>query len=161
MIRCAPARSRRGSILFFVLMIRRPPRSTLFPYTTLFRSEDARVDHLVERRGVADCGDSEEPRLALPPQPVECGHHVLQDLPGAQRLAAAHERDGIMQMEDVHPLHAQALQAPFERSAYGVLDPAEIAGRQADLGADDGVGGLQPSEHAAEILLGLAIAVLY
>src|SRR2546429_6765453 len=26
---------------FFFLMIRRPPRSTLFPYTTLFRSEDA------------------------------------------------------------------------------------------------------------------------
>src|SRR5258708_30062472 len=27
------------SIVFFFLMIRRPPRSTLFPYTTLFRSE--------------------------------------------------------------------------------------------------------------------------
>src|SRR5258708_16148974 len=26
-------------ILFFFLMIRRPPRSTLFPYTTLFRSQ--------------------------------------------------------------------------------------------------------------------------
>src|SRR3712207_7782775 len=26
-------------IVFFFLMIRRPPRSTLFPYTTLFRSE--------------------------------------------------------------------------------------------------------------------------
>src|SRR3712207_7963332 len=26
--------------LFFFLMIRRPPRSTLFPYTTLFRSID-------------------------------------------------------------------------------------------------------------------------
>src|SRR2546430_8889576 len=25
---------------FFFLMIRRPPRSTLFPYTTLFRSQD-------------------------------------------------------------------------------------------------------------------------
>src|SRR5215203_6534880 len=25
---------------FFFLMIRRPPRSTLFPYTTLFRSPD-------------------------------------------------------------------------------------------------------------------------
>src|SRR5471032_3561201 len=25
-------------IIFFFLMIRRPPRSTLFPYTTLFRS---------------------------------------------------------------------------------------------------------------------------
>src|SRR5205807_8364764 len=27
------------SFFFFFLMIRRPPRSTLFPYTTLFRSE--------------------------------------------------------------------------------------------------------------------------
>src|SRR5689334_24202740 len=26
--------------IFFFLMIRRPPRSTLFPYTTLFRSRD-------------------------------------------------------------------------------------------------------------------------
>src|SRR3712207_7807300 len=26
--------------MFFFLMIRRPPRSTLFPYTTLFRSDD-------------------------------------------------------------------------------------------------------------------------
>src|SRR2546430_11385283 len=26
---------------FFFLMIRRPPRSTLFPYTTLFRSKDS------------------------------------------------------------------------------------------------------------------------
>src|SRR2546426_12443936 len=28
-------------IFFFFLMIRRPPRSTLFPYTTLFRSHGA------------------------------------------------------------------------------------------------------------------------
>src|SRR6266540_4469427 len=28
--------------LFFFLMIRRPPRSTLFPYTTLFRSRTGR-----------------------------------------------------------------------------------------------------------------------
>src|SRR5258708_24584478 len=27
-------------LVFFFLMIRRPPRSTLFPYTTLFRSGD-------------------------------------------------------------------------------------------------------------------------
>src|SRR6266513_3648075 len=27
------------TIFFFFLMIRRPPRSTLFPYTTLFRSQ--------------------------------------------------------------------------------------------------------------------------
>src|SRR3712207_8877994 len=29
--------------LFFFLMIRRPPRSTLFPYTTLFRSRRVRL----------------------------------------------------------------------------------------------------------------------
>src|SRR3712207_8443235 len=28
------------SLFVFFLMIRRPPRSTLFPYTTLFRSQD-------------------------------------------------------------------------------------------------------------------------
>src|SRR2546425_4883429 len=28
-------------MFFFFLMIRRPPRSTLFPYTTLFRSRDS------------------------------------------------------------------------------------------------------------------------
>src|SRR6266436_8527620 len=35
-------------LFFFFLMIRRPPRSTLFPYTTLFRSRPAkfpRPDH--------------------------------------------------------------------------------------------------------------------
>jgi len=32
------ARFRAAKVFFFFLMIRRPPRSTLFPYTTLFRS---------------------------------------------------------------------------------------------------------------------------
>src|SRR3712207_6966068 len=35
-------------MLFFFLMIRRPPRSTLFPYTTLFRSG---LQHRVEPLG--------------------------------------------------------------------------------------------------------------
>src|SRR3712207_8771427 len=30
----------------FFLMIRRPPRSTLFPYTTLFRSDDVTIMHV-------------------------------------------------------------------------------------------------------------------
>src|SRR6266496_5139246 len=33
-------------VFFFFLMIRRPPRSTLFPYTTLFRSRND------QRRGI-------------------------------------------------------------------------------------------------------------
>src|SRR5687768_18347612 len=36
--------------LFFFLMIRRPPRSTLFPYTTLFRSSGAGIA-AARRRG--------------------------------------------------------------------------------------------------------------
>src|SRR3712207_8368105 len=39
--------------MFFFLMIRRPPRSTLFPYTTLFRSEQGAgigVDAAAPRR---------------------------------------------------------------------------------------------------------------
>src|SRR5690349_23706311 len=41
-------------------MIRRPPRSTLFPYTTLFRSVDGGQG---ERGGM---GDSRRPRLCVP-----------------------------------------------------------------------------------------------
>src|SRR5256885_17018682 len=35
------------SHFFFFLMIRRPPRSTLFPYTTLFRSLQSVFDHVI------------------------------------------------------------------------------------------------------------------
>src|SRR2546422_6672833 len=43
--------------IFFFLMIRRPPRSTLFPYTTLFRSHqheqlDDAQHAQIEQRGV-------------------------------------------------------------------------------------------------------------
>src|SRR2546426_7678974 len=39
---------------FFFLMIRRPPRSTLFPYTTLFRSEaPSRVTLVADGRSAA------------------------------------------------------------------------------------------------------------
>src|SRR5690606_40029093 len=38
----------------FFLLIRRPPRSTLFPYTTLFRSLRGDVGGVVRRHGVGD-----------------------------------------------------------------------------------------------------------
>src|SRR5256885_13583985 len=41
---------------FFFLMIRRPPRSTLFPYTTLFRSLD-RGELAVEREKIPRLAD--------------------------------------------------------------------------------------------------------
>src|SRR5437764_11952939 len=43
------------SFLFFFLMIRRPPRSTLFPYTTLFRSQTALASiKLIQASAVLD-----------------------------------------------------------------------------------------------------------
>src|SRR6266446_11000391 len=43
------------SFFFFFLMIRRPPRSTLFPYTTLFRSfEEWSIAAKAARRGVLE-----------------------------------------------------------------------------------------------------------
>src|SRR2546429_7831712 len=36
-------------------MIRRPPRSTLFPYTTLFRSRESRNADAVRRMGARHC----------------------------------------------------------------------------------------------------------
>src|SRR2546427_929450 len=42
-------------LLFFFLMIRRPPRSTLFPYTTLFRSGDKRILYSSTHLGGKQC----------------------------------------------------------------------------------------------------------
>src|ERR1035441_11116506 len=43
-------------LYFFFLMIRRPPRSTLFPYTTLFRSE------VFDVLGIEAMNEGETPR---------------------------------------------------------------------------------------------------
>src|SRR2546421_10720255 len=67
---------------FFFLMIRRPPRSTLFPYTTLFRS--SLPDHLPRRRlaemkhaGQVDRDD------AVPDRRVELEEIAAMTDPGA------------------------------------------------------------------------------
>src|SRR2546426_9495341 len=49
-----------STLFFFFLMIRRPPRSTLFPYTTLFRSVDG------NRRPVGGVERAAVLELALP-----------------------------------------------------------------------------------------------
>src|SRR5256885_17181769 len=64
--------------MFFFLMIRRPPRSTLFPYTTLFRSQSVgqAIEHFLfpvgeirrqERQDFsrADAGKNRVARIAL------------------------------------------------------------------------------------------------
>src|SRR5258707_5862650 len=55
-------------LIFFFLMIRRPPRSTLFPYTTLFRSDRA------ERHASVHSGLDAEGELALRDVAVDRQH---------------------------------------------------------------------------------------
>src|SRR6266850_6439509 len=52
-------------LFFFFLMIRRPPRSTLFPYTTLFRSSEAGTPLSFHRNhgGKPKPGDRKSTRL--------------------------------------------------------------------------------------------------
>src|SRR2546430_9562816 len=79
------------SIFFFFLMIRRPPRSTLFPYTTLFRSPHLR--NLPWRRAVL-ARDVAEPIRAQP-------HARVQDHP------ASHDRAAVTRSEE----HTSELQS--------------------------------------------------
>src|SRR6266542_3522228 len=60
---------------FFFLMIRRPPRSTLFPYTTLFRSASPTLlGHREFDRGLGRLEPEDTVGLAASPQDEPIGH---------------------------------------------------------------------------------------
>src|ERR1051326_9634203 len=71
-------------------MIRRPPRSTLFPYTTLFRSHDE--GHVRRRIVPADRLDRRSALGRLERESDLVGRHVLQDLEQVRRVEADLER---------------------------------------------------------------------
>src|SRR2546430_6608565 len=64
-------------------MIRRPPRSTLFPYTTLFRSDDGKGARRVGRP---------EPPTDL--EPVHRGQHQVED--HERRPLGRHDGEGAL-----------------------------------------------------------------
>src|SRR3712207_8309424 len=55
-----------GYVRMFFLIIRRPPRSTLFPYTTLFRSEEGGEPVGEGRRGERFRPGQDRPSVAAP-----------------------------------------------------------------------------------------------
>src|SRR2546430_11783562 len=71
-----------SDIFFFFLMIRRPPRSTLFPYTTLFRS----------RRGAV--------------RGIELYHHVVQLVVPGERADPA--RQAVLRRSEEHTSELQS-----------------------------------------------------
>src|SRR2546430_12186294 len=64
-------------LYFFFLMIRRPPRSTLFPYTTLFRSL-TRPDPQLSNSPVRECNGGSRTRACYP---INASKQVGQGLP--------------------------------------------------------------------------------
>src|SRR5260370_41720958 len=78
-------------VSFFFLMIRRPPRSTLFPYTTLFRSLSYRV---ADRR--SDHSDHRGHRHSEPP-PVPYG----RERGFGSRFSPHHQYGGSDVLDDV------------------------------------------------------------
>src|SRR3712207_1007442 len=71
-------------------MIRRPPRSTLFPYTTLFRSDDvghlrAAGTHRGERLVTRGVDEGDRPVLAVELRDDLVGADVLGDAAGLAR----------------------------------------------------------------------------
>src|SRR3712207_8206183 len=67
-------------------MIRRPPRSTLFPYTTLFRSRWHGVARRTPARRAAAARTSSRPTRPGAPPPVAVATLILVSLPVARRL---------------------------------------------------------------------------
>src|SRR5258708_35008963 len=76
-------------LYFFFLMIRRPPRSTLFPYTTLFRSHVgiANVETRRRRRN-SDAIVSDSPRIGL--HRLDIGYPEQRDRKST-RLNSSHQ----------------------------------------------------------------------
>src|SRR3712207_9387792 len=98
----------------FFLMIRRPPRATLFPYTTLFRSWSSGVPHRGGRvpDGLLDVGVAGAPAEVAADQVV---HLLLGDL-----------RRGVPPLEPGGDRHEEARRAETALQgvalAEGILD---------------------------------------
>src|SRR5256886_12285106 len=131
---------------FFFLMIRRPPRSTLFPYTTLFRSlRRARALRAPARRA------RREPRRAEPRAgPLPLGR------PGAARRLAAADARGAQEIRDrrgrlsrlprrARPQDARAV--PRRNRADQQASRAARARPRGPQGANEGVSGGALREH--------------
>src|SRR2546426_4677240 len=77
-----------GDLYFFFLMIRRPPRSTLFPYTTLFRSVRCQRRARGRPRAAARPGPDVQPEFFL----VGREHHESAQLQGRRPGAGDRSR---------------------------------------------------------------------
>src|SRR5256886_15517263 len=102
-------------------MIRRPPRSTLFPYTTLFRSLSVRVVATGVLLGGPQAGSGlevlERHRLPLHPEPeVRHEDEVGMRAPRDERVALAAEERRRIRFVEPHLAHRRARVRPEPRA---------------------------------------------
>src|SRR3989442_15048726 len=88
---------------FFFLMIRRPPRSTLFPYTTLFRSVEIGVRHAALSHVHLDLAVNAQPVAGK--RKVGARHdfeseHLAVEILGSLELVSADEK--VVEFGDGH-----------------------------------------------------------
>src|SRR6266511_5887060 len=109
---------------FFFLMIRRPPRSTLFPYTTLFRSHRPGV-----RRGPvpgARGGAGGRPGAVRRGERAMAGAVLGARQPGAARPAARPDLAGPRAGRPVRPVQ-RAAPAPDDGERAARAHPAAVS----------------------------------
>src|SRR5688572_31527678 len=94
------------SLLFF-LMLRRPPRSTLFPYTTLFRSCSTSSSVRTRRPASSRCA----PAAAWAPRPSSSASEVL-DLT-EEHLLSDRGEEGDRKSTRLNSSHSQISYAVF------------------------------------------------
>src|SRR2546425_1367699 len=113
-------------------MIRRPPRSTLFPYTTLFRSRGGKVepDETVERQGYAVVHDGPE---AHGESELEVPHrHLTGEEEGNWAGEEAHEEQRTterLEHAGEPELGEQRRRAAIRRHAHGEREQLHRAGQ--------------------------------
>src|SRR5208337_5600423 len=112
---------------FFFLMIRRPPRSTLFPYTTLSRSASASTDPA--RRSCAAPRDRD---AAEQLSEAETRHQTL-DEPGCELVECEYRSDRSARLDDLRLIASDCLY-DFVRDLFGCRLAHQAVGLDALLG---------------------------
>src|SRR2546426_4936810 len=133
-------------------MIRRPPRSTLFPYTTLFRSRD--------------CGAGDEPRVDLgrerlarrPAIDALVRRHVVVVTAVADDDVALVDGPAVRRIER-HPARRRRVELDPGVALRGLALPAVHVQVAADVAAGDAAE-TQPAEHQVGEGLAHALAQL-
>src|SRR5256885_16434200 len=86
---------------FFFLMIRRPPRSTLFPYTTLFRSAE---EQAALRRVATLVAGGAPPEEVFTAVPEEAGRLLKVDY----TVVSRYDADGLVTRSEEHTSELQS-----------------------------------------------------